>query len=114
MLEVAAPDSRLRLLGGGAPGWQEVPLDEVAGGIEGAIGAGIADLLAGLESGAEPELSSHKALRATELIFATYESVRRRARVDLPLDAEDNPFLSLLEGGQVGPPPDASGPGGGE
>jgi UDP-N-acetylglucosamine 3-dehydrogenase len=104
ILEVAAPDSRLRVIGKEAPGWQEVPLDDAPGGIEGSIAAGIADLLAGLEQGTEPELSSHKAVRSTELIFATYESARRRARVDLPLEIEDSPFLSLLEAGEVGPP----------
>ena len=39
-----------------------------------------------LESGAEPELSHRKALRAGEVIFAFYESVRRHARVELPLE----------------------------
>lgn len=48
-----------------------------------------------LDSGAEPELSHRKALRAAEIIFALYESVRRRARVTLPLEAEDAGFLSL-------------------
>ena len=38
-------------------------------------------------------------LRATELIFATYESSRRRGRVDLPLAVEDSPFLSMVESG---------------
>jgi UDP-N-acetyl-2-amino-2-deoxyglucuronate dehydrogenase len=38
-----------------------------------------------LESGAEPEISSAKALRAAEIIFGIYESARRRARVELPL-----------------------------
>jgi UDP-N-acetylglucosamine 3-dehydrogenase len=56
-----------------------------------------------LESGEEPELSSFKAIRATELIFATYESSRRRARVTLPLEIEDSPLLSMLQEGVVGP-----------
>jgi hypothetical protein len=65
-----------------------------------------------LESGAEPELSHRKALRATEIIFALYESVRRRAAVTLPLDTRDNAFLALLAAGQVGPaaPPPAPHP----
>jgi hypothetical protein len=50
-----------------------------------------------LESGAEPETSYQKALRASEIIFAFYESVRRRARVELPLtEVLDNPLHSLL------------------
>ncbi len=51
--------------------------------------AATADLLSCLETGAEPELSYQKALRATELIFATYESSRRGARVELPLGVAD-------------------------
>ena len=108
VLEVGAPGSKVRLLGGAAAGFQEIPLDAGAESTEGAIAGGIADLLACLESGAEPELSSHKALRATELIFATYESSRRRARVDLPLEIEDSPFLTMLQNGEVGPHPQAS------
>ncbi len=54
-------------------------------------------------SGKEPELSYHKALRCTEVIFALYESVRRHACVELPVDIVDNPLLTMLEGGQLGP-----------
>jgi predicted dehydrogenase len=51
-----------------------------------------------LESGEEPETSYQKALRASEIIFALYESVRRRARVELPLtEVLDNPLHSLLD-----------------
>lgn len=57
------------------------------------------NLLDCLGSGREPELSSRRALRATEMIFATYESSRRRARVDLPLDIEDSPLITGLEQG---------------
>ncbi len=60
----------------------------------------IRDALDCLESGAEPELGYRKALRTSEVIFAFYESVRRHARVELPLtDVLDNPFLTLLDGG---------------
>ncbi len=56
-----------------------------------------------LSSGAEPELSHRKALRASEIIFALYESVRRRARVELPLEGvTDNPFVTLLAEGALG------------
>jgi UDP-N-acetylglucosamine 3-dehydrogenase len=50
-----------------------------------------------LESGQESLLSTHKALRATELIFATYESSRRRGRVDLPLEISDSPLIEAAE-----------------
>jgi len=50
-----------------------------------------------LKEGTEPMCSGRNALQGDELIFATYESSRRRARVDLPLDIDDNPLFSMLE-----------------
>jgi hypothetical protein len=35
------------------------------------------------------------------LIFATYESSRRRARVDLPLTIEDSPMHAMVDAGQM-------------
>ena len=58
-----------------------------------------------LQSGDEPELSSHRALRATELIFATYESSRRRGRILLPLDVDDSALLTMLAQGTIGGSP---------
>ena len=60
------------------------------------------DLLDSLDTGAEPELSSRKALQATQLIFATYESSRRRGRVQLPLNTLDSALLSMLADGTIG------------
>lgn len=64
--------------------------------------ASVSNLVDCLASGDEPELSSYKALRATELIFATYESSRRRGRVVLPLEAQDSALLTMLADGSVG------------
>jgi UDP-N-acetylglucosamine 3-dehydrogenase len=66
---------------------------------EDATALSVRDLLECLETGREPELSSRKALAATELIFATYESSRRRGRVTLPLEIDDSPLLAGLEQG---------------
>ncbi|MUW14921.1 gfo/Idh/MocA family oxidoreductase [Halorubrum sp. CBA1125] len=63
----------------------------------------IADAIEGLETGSEPELSGRRALRSTEVIFAAWESTRRRGRVDLPLEIEDNPLVAMIESGQLGP-----------
>ena len=109
-IEVAAPGSRLRLMNGTSDGWQEIPVADDARGIDKAVSAAIADKLRCLETGAEPLLSSHKAIRTSELIFGTYESARRRARVDLPLEIDDNPLHALLESGEIAPrtpPPSA-------
>ena len=57
-----------------------------------------------LASGNEPELSYKKALRASEIIFAFYESVRRHARIELPLKGvSDNPFITMLDNGDFTP-----------
>jgi predicted dehydrogenase len=64
--------------------------------------ASVLDLIDALKTGREPELSGRKAIQATELIFATYESSRRRARVTLPLDVDDSAFLTMLERGEIG------------
>jgi hypothetical protein len=50
-----------------------------------------------------PILSGRKASQATGLIFATYESGRRRARIYLLLEIEDSPMLPMLEAGMIGP-----------
>ena len=93
-------EAPLRLFNGETGGWQVV---EVEGGIHGmnAVQLGIADLIDALQTGREPELSGRRALRAAELIFATYESSRRRARIELPLEIEDSPLLAMVESGEL-------------
>ncbi len=80
--------------------WQAVDLDE---GLHGGnyVVLGVFDLVDALKTGREPVLSGRRALPATELIFATYESSRKRGRVDLPLQVEDSPFLAMLESGEM-------------
>jgi UDP-N-acetylglucosamine 3-dehydrogenase len=85
----------LRYWGKGMSGWQAV---EVPEGLhpQDAIKHGVLDLVDALKNGREPELAGRRALRTTELIFATYESSRRRARVDMPLEIEDSPLIAML------------------
>ena len=101
VIEIEASEP-LRILRGGQ--WETPPLTE---GVHGDLQTieSVRNLVACLESGEEPELSSHKALRATELIFATYESSRRRARIELPLDTDDSALLAMLAANQIGPGP---------
>jgi predicted dehydrogenase len=61
----------------------------------------VLEVVDALKAGREPEISARRAAQATEVIFATYESSRRRGRVDLPLDIEDSPLLSMLESGEI-------------
>ncbi len=71
----------------------------------GYIDRAIADIVAALREGRESELCARNALNATEIIFAAYESVRRRVRVDLPLTIEDNPLVDLVNRGELKPQP---------
>jgi len=92
----------LRVMHEGASDW-EVP------DLKGVVPPGgdttlsVLDLIDCLKTGREPVLSGRKALQATELIFSTYESSRRRARIYLPLEIEDSPLISMLETGMIGP-----------
>lgn len=102
VIEVQVPKGPpLRVMHEGASGW-EVP------DLKGIVPAGgdttlsVLDLIDCLKTGREPVLSGRKALQATELIFATYESSRRRARIYLPLEIEDSPLISMLETGMIG------------
>jgi predicted dehydrogenase len=63
------------------------------------IDRSIADVVEAVQSDERSELHASNALRATELIFGCWESVRRRGRVDLPLDIEDNPLEAMVEAG---------------
>ncbi|MDH7569497.1 MAG: gfo/Idh/MocA family oxidoreductase, partial [Armatimonadota bacterium] len=77
------------------PGWQPPPVKDTPARMMEDVVRNAMDCL---ESGEEPELSHRKALRAAEIIFALYESVRRRARVVLPLQTRDNALHALLQG----------------
>lgn len=57
-----------------------------------------------LIKGEKSILCSANALRATQLIFATYESARRRQRVLLPLDIDDSPLITMLGKGMISIP----------
>jgi len=74
----------LRVWSRGQADWQDIeltPTDPFA--------LAFADIADCLETGREPELSARRALMATELIFACYESARKGGRITLPLEVED-------------------------
>ncbi len=86
----------LRFCNSRTTGWQTIDPEGSIHDLN-TVEKGIADLIDALRHGREPELSSRRAFRAAELTFATYESSRRRGRVDLPLEIEDSPLLTMLE-----------------
>lgn len=61
----------------------------------------IEDVVDAVRRDGRSELHAGRALRSTELIFACWESVRRRGRVEFPLDVEDNPLEALVEAGDL-------------
>lgn len=67
------------------------------------IDLAIADVVGSLEEGQPSELCAENALNATEIIFAGYESARRRSRVDLPLKIDDNPLEAMVKAGELEP-----------
>ena len=80
--------------------WRDVELEpgSVPGGD---TSRHIMDSIDCLRSGRTSILCSDHALQTTELIFAAYESSRRREKVFLPLSVEDSPLLSMLENGDI-------------
>ncbi|MGI6367451.1 MAG: Gfo/Idh/MocA family protein [Anaerolineae bacterium] len=82
-------------------GWQVVPVED---GIhdDSHFTRAIQDAAEALRDKREPELAARKALMTAEVIFATYESSRRRGRVELPLDVDDNPLWSMVQDPDTG------------
>jgi len=93
-----APWLRVRRRGEGE--WEIVDTGETIHDDKG-IYRGIADVLACLEAGTVPQLASERALRATEIIFATHQSARRRGRIDLPLPPGKCAMLAMLASGAL-------------
>lgn len=98
----------MRLMNGTMKGWQTIEQpDDLHGpgggrGLDG-VERAIANMVDSLATGRESMLSAWNALRSTEVIFAAYESSRRRGCVDLPLTPDDNAFVSMFAQGEIGP-----------
>lgn len=63
----------------------------------------IEDCLDAFEYDTESELSARNALKTTEILFSVWESSRRRGRVDLPLEIDDNPLEAMVASGDLDP-----------
>jgi len=99
IIEVGAPDAVLRIKRRGSSTWEKIDCGNESLHGPDFIRRAIANLVDALENEIEPETSARKALNATEIIFAGYESSRRRAKVDLPLTITDNPLVDMFEEG---------------
>ena len=92
----------MRLRAKGDTDWRGIETSE---GIHGniAIDRACTDRIHALDHpGYRPLLSVGHAIQHTEVIYATYESSRKRGRVDLPLLAEDSALIAMLEAGEIG------------
>lgn len=97
VIEVRPRDgSLLRYWNEKCAGWQVAELTPHQGRDLEMTVPGIMDMIECIKTSREPVLSGRKALQATELIFATYESSRKHGRVDLPLQIEDSPLQTIL------------------
>jgi predicted dehydrogenase len=65
------------------------------------IDRAIEEVVRSIDEDRESELSAANALQATELIFAAWESARRRGRVSLPLKIDSNPLEELVDAGEL-------------
>lgn len=69
----------------------------------------IDEVIDALQTDRESELSGRIGLNTTEILFAGYESVRRSARIDLPLAIDDNPLEAMVESGTLSPEAESDG-----
>jgi UDP-N-acetylglucosamine 3-dehydrogenase len=103
VIEVGVPDGPLLRVQRRGADWETIDThgEDLHG--PGYHERGVIDTIDALLTGREPELSARRALTATEVIFAVYESSRRRARIDLPLTIHDHPLTSMVDAGDLSP-----------
>jgi predicted dehydrogenase len=89
-LEVATERLAAALPGVADPGTQPSHTDRA-----------IASVVDAVRTDEESVLSWRGALDSTETIFAAWESARRRGRVELPLDVDENPLEMMIENGTL-------------
>ena len=78
------------------PTWQDVSTEGPPG-----QDAAIQDVIDCFEHEDLPIANGRTALAATEIVFGIWESAARRARINLPLEIEDNPLERLIEAGEL-------------
>ena len=92
----------LRIKRDGQRQWEAVDTEGESIHGPGFIDQAMAEIVNALATGTESQLCARRAMIATEIIFACYESSRRRARVDLPLDIDDHPLQAMIDAGEIG------------
>lgn len=100
-LEIHNDAPHLRIRGKGDSVLREFGGPSTDGGLHGnfANHDNVVDLVNALSEGRKPLCDVSNALVTTEIIYACYESARRRGRIDLPLTIDDHPLAALVEAG---------------
>ena len=101
MIEIHNAPPYLRVRGKGDTHLRELDGPSTEGGLHGnfANALNVIDAVGCLEAGTTPLCDVSNALATTEIIYACYESARRRGRIDLPLTIEDHPLQSMINQG---------------
>jgi len=99
----------LRVRSFGRGDWEVV--DTEGEGLHGQvfIERAIADAVNAFREGGRAMMDAHNAIHGTEALFACWESARQRARVKVPIDAEDNALTAMIEAGDLKPQPKSEG-----
>lgn len=104
IIEIGKEDGPvLRVKRKGSTSWEKIDCEGEDCHGPGYIKRAIKDVVQALDKGEKSELCAENALKSTEIIFACWESSRRRARIDLPLEIEDNPLDSMVISGDLNP-----------
>ena len=101
------PGPMLRYWKRGNSDWTEVDCNGENFHGPGYVERAMADIVDCFRTGRESELCAKNEFKAMEIVFGCYESARRRARVDLPMDIDDNPISAMVESGDLKPEEDA-------
>ena len=100
-VEIHNTAPHLRIRGKGDISLRELGGASTEGGLHGNVANhdNVVDLVNALENGTKPLCDASNALATTEIIYACYESARRRGRIDLPLAVDDHPLATLVTAG---------------
>lgn len=90
-------ENPVRVRAADAGGWRQVPVADGDPQTE-----TLRDVVAALREERPSMVGAEKALRVTELVFAIWESAKRRGRVELPLQNTGNALEDLVAGDDTG------------
>ncbi len=105
VIEIEAPDAMLRVRSDSDAAWEVIDCEGEHCHGPGYNDRAIADVVRAAAGDGTSELCAANVLQSTEIIFACWESSRRRGMVHLPLDIEDNPLEAMVESGALNPAP---------